>query len=84
MSTASTSAFSRSHKLGNFSDMDSANRENLSLTWMNTKSYLRYLDHCHHFLAYFFATSTQIERHNETEQTFSCIDCHSFPLDATG
>ena len=52
------------------------------------KSYLRYLDHCHHFLAYhFFATSAETERNNETdsmEQTFSCIDCHSFPLYATG
>ena len=36
-STASTSAFSRSHKLQNFSDIDSANHENLSLTWMNKK-----------------------------------------------
>ena len=55
------------------------------------KSYLRYLDHCHHFLAYhFFATSAETERNNKTdsnhsmEQNFLCIDCHSFPLYATG
>ena len=48
------------------------------------RSYLRYSDHCHHFLAYhFFATSAETERNNETdsmEQNFSCINCHSFPL----
>ena len=52
------------------------------------KSYLRYLDRCHHFLAYhFFATSAETERNNEMDsmkQNFSCIDCHSFPLYATG
>ena len=75
--TAATSDFPRSHKLENLSDKDSANRESLSHTWVNTESYLRYLDHCYHFLAYyFFATSAQTERNNETdsmEQTFSCI-----------
>ena len=53
------------------------------------KSYLRYLDHCHHSLAYHFqfATSAETERNNEMdsmEQNFSCIDCHSFPLYAIG
>ena len=52
------------------------------------KSYLRYLDHCRHFLAYhFFATSAETERNNKAdsmEQNFLCIDCHSFPLYATG
>ena len=52
------------------------------------KSYLRYLDHCRHFLAYhFFATSAERERNNKTdsmEQNFLYIDCHSFPLYATG
>ena len=32
------------------------------------KSYLRYLDHCHRFLAYhFFATSAETERNSETD-----------------
>ena len=49
------------------------------------KSYLRYLDHCRHFLGYhfFFATSAETERNNKTDsmgQNFPCIDCHSFPL----
>ena len=51
------------------------------------KSYLRYLDHCHHFLSYhFFATSAETERKktDSMEQNFLCIDCHSFPLYATG
>ena len=31
-------------------------------------SYLRYLDHCRHFLAYhFFATSAETERINKTD-----------------
>ena len=52
------------------------------------KSYLRYLDHCRHFYRIiFFATLVETERNNKTdsmEQNFPCIDCHSFPLYATG
>ena len=52
------------------------------------KSYLRYLDHCRHFLAYhFFATSAETERINKTdsmEQIFhalTVIAFHYMPLD---
>ena len=46
------------------------------------KSYLRYLDHCHHFLAYhFFATSAETERNNKTdsvEQNFYALTVTAF------
>ena len=52
------------------------------------KSYLRYLDHCRHFLAYhFFATSAETERINKTdsmEQIFHALTVTAFrymPLD---
>ena len=67
--------------------MDSANCENLSHTWVNTKVIYGTQNMSPLFSLSFFATSAETERNNETdsmEQNFSCIDCHSFPLYATG
>ena len=45
------------------------------------KRYLRYLDHCHHFLSYhFFATSAETERNNETDSKEQ--NCHALTVTA--